>query len=282
MPIPAQELAAVAQHLERLVRPVKIDYFHQTGSALVVPGRAPCVTCDEVKRVMEQVAGLSDTITLRVYEFSDEPDMARRRGIEGVPGIVVRGEVNRPLRFYGLPGGVFLTTLVQAILSTSAGTPTLPHAVATTLKKLRGKIHLRVFGSLQHPPSAEAASVAYSVALASPKVDASVYAIDEFTSAAQQLGINAVPVTVIGGAQGFVGVTTGPDLVQFLYDLQVDRDKALTSGPPIAQGSVAPWHLPERPNLTPQRGPTLNAPAGGTYPPQTERRTPGGLILPGS
>lgn len=281
MPIPAQELAVLAQHFERIERPVKIDYFHQSTSAIIVPGRAPCPTCDETKRVLEQIDSLSDQITLRIYEFVDEPAMAKRRGIEGVPGIVIRGEVNRPLRFYGLPGGVFLNTLAQAILSTSAGTPTPPESVARTLKKLRGKTHLRVFGSLQHPPSAEAANVAYSIALASPNIDASVYEINEFSAAAQQWGMDAVPVTVVGEAQGFVGVTTAPDLVQFLYDLQIHQGQASASGPPIADGSVAPWRPPEQPAAPQSGGAIPGEQPRVARPPGTERRTPGGIILPG-
>jgi alkyl hydroperoxide reductase subunit AhpF len=281
VPIPAEELAVLAQHFERIERPVKIDYFHQSSSAIIVPGRASCLTCDEVKRVLTQIEDLSDQITLRIYEFADEPAMSKKRGIEGVPGTVIRGEVNRPLRFYGLPGGVFLNTLAQAILSTSAGTPTPPESVARTLKKLRGKIHVRVFGSLQHPPSAEAANVAYSVALASPTIDASVYEINEFSAAAQQWGMDAVPITVVGETQGFVGVTTAPELVQFLYDVQTKKEGASISGPPVADESIAPWHPPTRPDATPSGGAMTGEPPSPARPPGTERRTPGGIILPG-
>ena len=271
MPIPEKELAVVAQHLEQLTDPVKIDYFHQTRSALVIPVRTICMTCEEVKQILEQIVQLSNKITLHVYEFTDEPAVVSRRRVAGVPGIVIRGEVNRPLHFYGLPRGFFLGTLVQAIMNTSSSRYTPPMNISTTLKKLRKNIQLRIFGSAQHPPSAEAANVAYNVALASPKVEASVYEVDEFKELASQLRIRSIPCTIVGDTTKFSGVTTSSDLVDLLYSLQTTGNVTRDINPQISPDSSLSWRPPDSPQ-SPQSHPDQHLGKG--------QRTSGGIFLP--
>lgn len=288
MAIPAQELEQIRQRFEQLSGSVKIDYFHQSTSTIVIPGREPCATCDEVREALREIAALSDKIQLSVRELADEPAEAKKRGIDRVPGIVIRGELNRPLRFYGLPAGTFLPLLLGAIIGASGKAPQPPAAVSRSLKKLRAPLHLRVFGSLTHDPSGMAATAAFGLALSSSKVDATVYQIDEFPALAQQLRITRIPMTFIDQRGGFAGVTGIEQLARFLYDVQAHPAGADLAPPEIAPDSSHPWQPPAPPPGTRQ---TSLAQAGGGVAPATgpaipppsagERRTPGGIIIPG-
>ena len=82
MAIPARELEQIRQRFEQLSGPVKIDYFHQSKSPIVIPGRDPCASCDEVKEALEEIAALSDKLQLAIYELADEPAIAKKRGID--------------------------------------------------------------------------------------------------------------------------------------------------------------------------------------------------------
>ena len=147
MPIPESELPKVQESLrEALQGRVKVDYFHRRKSALLVPGQEPCESCEEVQAVLEQLSAASDLIDLQVYQYDDEPELAKKRQIDRVPGIVVRGEVNRPLRFFGLPGGALFPVFLQALVDASVRAPTPAPEVARALKKLRQPVQLRVFG----------------------------------------------------------------------------------------------------------------------------------------
>ncbi len=279
MAIPKPELQSIRRRLDGLQGPVKLDYFHQSKSALLIPGRQPCPTCDEVKEALEEIAALSDKLDLRVYEFEDERKMARKRGIDRVPATVIRGEVNRPLRFYGMPAGAFLPFFVQALMEASGKPPQPPQDVARTLKKLRSKVALRVFGSFAHPPSAEAAGVVYGLALASPRVEATVYEIEEFPALAQQLGVKRIPTTLVAEQAGFAGVATAAALATYIYDLQAHPQRARLAGPQAASASAAPWQAPAPPQTAAQPGAPAQPRAAAALP--DERRTPGGLIIPG-
>ena len=266
--IPEPTLATIRERLPALQGAVKIDYFHQTPSALVVPGREPCRNCAEVKSALEEIAALSDRITLTVHEYEDTRELARKRKIEHVPGIVLRGELNRPLRFYGMPAGVFLPVFVQGIIRVGDRRRTAPPAITQSLHKLRSPIRVRVFGAMSHEPSAGAAAAAWGLGLASAKVEASVYELTEFATLAAQLGVTQTPTTLVGERTAFAGVASSEALARLLYDLQAHPDRAQI--PEIMPESAHAWSPPQaEPGQQPQR------PQGG------ERRTPGGLILPG-
>ena len=270
--VSGEDLAYIRERLQAVAKPVKIDYFHQSSSDLLVPGRPPCPTCEPAKETLERLAALSEQITLQTHLFYEDPEMAAKRGAERIPGTVVRGEVNRPLRYYGLPAGVFLPLLVEAIVAASGKPAPLPAAVAAPLKRFRASVHIRVIGSLRHPPSAQAALAAYGLALAATKVKASVYEIEEYPGLARSLHVDRLPLTIVGERSAFAGVASAEALARFCLDAQVKPQEIRP--PEVAAGSVSPWQPP--PLEQPRPSAATGAP---TAPP--ERRTPGGLILPG-
>lgn len=124
---------------------VRIDLFTQKASALFVPGREECLTCKDTQTLVEEVASLSDRITLTVHEFADEPEAARKFGIERVPGIVIRGQLNRPLKFYGIPAGNEFANFIETIVLASQSDPGVARETVRRLKKLRRPVTAVVF-----------------------------------------------------------------------------------------------------------------------------------------
>ena len=279
MAIPPQELEFIRQRFAALRGVVKIEYFHQSESALAVPGRRPCPSCAAVKEALTEIAALADQVELRVHEFAEAGAAAQRWDIAHVPGIVVRGEVNRPLRFYGLPGGVFLPVIVGTIVACSGNPPRPPSAEARQLRKLRERADLLVLGSSHHPPSAAAVSAAYNLALASTKVSATAYAIDEFPELGAELGVSRIPTTLVNRRASFAGVATTATLVEFIHDLQVQPQRVRLAGPTVAPGSSQPWR-PPAPAGTAERGPGGPRRGGGPPLPPGARKRPSGLIVP--
>ncbi len=286
MPIPDQEREFIAQQFEALTGSVKIDYFHQTETSVMVAGRRPCLSCEGTKEALEEIAGLSEKISLTIYEFGDEPELAKKNKIEVPPGIVVRGEINRPVRIVGMPGGIFMPLLIQAILSTSAKPPEPPAAIKTPLKKLRNATQIRVVGSMMDPALGDAAIAAISLSLLSDKIDVTVFNLDEFPDLGMQLGLTHSPATVIDDQHGFAGATTAEELVRYLYDREAHPTGADLKPPTVAPGSTHPWQ-PPAPPTAPQDGPPGGQPVGGQPPPPGSappgmRRTSSGLIIPNS
>lgn len=279
--IPPEYIPAIAQRLKTLQGPVKIDYFHQTDGALIVPGRQPCPGCAPALELLQELAALHDELELRVHDFHGERAAADKWGAERVPGLVIHGEVNRPLRFYGVPAGAYLSMLLDVIVGASAkasAKPAPPPQELTALvKKLRARVHLRVVGSFQHPDSARAAATAFALALLSDKIDASVFAIEDCQDVAMQLQLTRIPLTLVNDRHGFPGVTTSQGLAQFCLDVQSKPEE--TPLPPIDPASIAGIKPPQPPPppSAPRQGPAGLDPRGrGPGPGGPRRPGPGG------
>ena len=179
MAISGRDRAAIRQQFAALNAPIKLDYFHQSPKRIVVPGRVERPSCAFALEVYEEIAELSDQVALNVYEHEDEPETAAKRGAGDVPCLVVRGELNRPLRLYGPPNGHLLVALVRAIVLASARPKPLG-AITRALKRLRAPLAIRVFASPLQQESGEAALAAWATALLSPKLSADIYVVEEF------------------------------------------------------------------------------------------------------
>ncbi len=144
--IPLRDQEYIRQRFaEALQGRVRIDLFTQKPSALFIPGREECATCKDTQTLVEEVAALSDRITLTVHEFAEELQEARKFGVERVPAIVIRGQLNRPLKFYGIPAGNEFANFIETVVLASLPDPGVERETVRRLRKLRQPVTVTVF-----------------------------------------------------------------------------------------------------------------------------------------
>lgn len=292
--LPPDFAPLVAERLKALQGPVKLDYFHQSDGSIIVPGRQPCPSCPPTLEVLEEIAALHDDLTLRVHDYYSDREAVAKWGAERVPGIVIHGEVNRPIRFYGMPGGMLLWALIDVIVGASGKPASVPTELTALLKKLRARVHARVLASFQHAESAQAAATAASLSLLSDKIDASIYSLEDSADIAMQLQLTRIPLTIVNDNYGFAGVTKTQALAQFCLDTQsrpekvrppeVDPRTIMTIEPPKPQpppGAAGPGGRGPGGRGPGGRGPGGRGPGGRGPAGPPMRRTRGGIILPG-
>ena len=119
MALAGSERAQIRQQFEAIEGPLKLEYFHQSPRRVVVPGRPDRPSCELAKELYEEIADLSDHISLTIYEHEESAEQVKRRDIVDVPCVLIRGELNRPLRFYGAPNGHLLVAMIRAIVLAS-------------------------------------------------------------------------------------------------------------------------------------------------------------------
>ncbi len=282
--------AQLRQQLGAVEGPIKIDYFHQRKRQVVVPGRPERPTCELAIELYTELAAFSDKLTLNVYELADEPEMAAKRDAMDVPCAVVRGELNRPLRLYGLPNGHVFVALVRAIVlaSTRSGKPSAQ--MKRVLGKLRRPSRLRLFASPEDPVCGQAALMCWATSLLSPKLQTDVIMIDEFAPLAQRAGVSVVPTTFVDDQYPITGIVDPIELAQYVGMVQSRPSRARLNPPQPQPGTVHPWRPPPPPQGS-RRGPPPSpreldpiAQAAGrareAATPEGMRRTTGGLIVP--
>lgn len=206
--IPLREQELIRQRFsQELKGPVKLDLFTQRPTPVFIPGREECRFCPETGQMLEELAHLSDLVELRVHELGSDRAAEERYGIERPPSTVVRGVVNRPVVFAGIPGGELFPVLLEAIVDASGPPPELAATIKRRLKRLKRAVRIRVYVALDAPYVAEQARLVQLLGVASQHIRVEIVELSEYPQLAQQLGITAVPTTVIDGKVTLTGLT---------------------------------------------------------------------------
>ena len=134
--IDENEAAEIKARLQELTNPVRLVHFTQELN--LEYGR-------EAKQLIEELAGLSDNLSVEIYNFLLEKDKAAEYGVDKVPATVVRNGRDYGIRFYGLPAGYEFSNLLDAILSVSKADSELSAATREKLAHIAAPVHLQVF-----------------------------------------------------------------------------------------------------------------------------------------
>ncbi|HKY06346.1 MAG TPA: thioredoxin family protein, partial [Blastocatellia bacterium] len=110
---------------ENLGNNVEMVMFTEKESPIIVPGKQPCETCAQTEQLLEEVAALSDKLTLTVHELSSSSEVAAGYGIDRVPAFVLNGAARGRVRFFGIPSGYEFSSFISDLLDTAAGTTDL-------------------------------------------------------------------------------------------------------------------------------------------------------------
>jgi glutaredoxin-like protein len=256
--IPLKEQEYIKERFARdLEGKVKIDFFTQRASKIFVPGRQECATCEEAGTLINEVVSLSEKVLLNTHEFTDAREEAQKLGVDKVPAFVLRGPANRPLRFFGVPAGNEFPNFIETIVDLSKAKIELPAEIAKQLKKIKDDVSIDVYVTPTCPHCPGVVRSAYRLALASARIEASAIEIGEFPAVAQQLGVRAVPFTVINKAAAFAGAVDEAGLVEAIQQ----------------EVTGAPGSGPSESGPTTEAGPPPGSPPPGPPPGS-------GLILP--
>jgi glutaredoxin-like protein len=128
--------AQVREKFEELDGSVKIINFTQ---------EIECQYCAETRRLMEEIAGLSDKISFEVYNFIADKVKADEYKIDKIPATVVMGEKDYGIRYYGIPSGYEFATVIESILMVSKKDSGLAADTRKALAELKKPLHLQVF-----------------------------------------------------------------------------------------------------------------------------------------
>lgn len=181
---------------ENLVDPVRILMFTQ---------EIECRFCSDTRQLAQELAKLSDKITVEVYDFVANGDKAKEYGIDKIPALAIVGKKDYGVRIYGIPYGYELQTLIEAVISVSRGTTDLSDKTKAILVDVKSPVHIQVFVTLTCPHCPVAAAIAHKLAVESDMIKADVIDSSEFPALAQKYNVIGVPKIVINEKIEFVG-----------------------------------------------------------------------------
>ena len=165
-----------------------------------MPGRTPCAYCKPTREMLQELAALSDLISLRVHIFDEAAEARTKFGIERIPGIVLRGPspIGSAFKFYGMPGGTEFPSFLEAIVDISRGEVLLSEEAVRDLTKLRDEITVRVFVTPTCGYCPQMMRARLPARTGEPEgASAEVIEVNEFPDLGERYQVRAVPLTVI-------------------------------------------------------------------------------------
>ena len=102
----------VQSMLDKLTAPVKLVYFRQKHA---------CPACREQQQILKTLAGLSDKVSVEVYDLVADAKLAREYLVDKVPATAIVGDKDYGIRFFGITGGYEFSSLLEGVLMVSRG-----------------------------------------------------------------------------------------------------------------------------------------------------------------
>ncbi len=131
-----EDALEIRERLKPMVDPVKLVHFTQELNLEYGV---------QARQLVEEVAALSDKLTVEVCNFLLDKEKVTEYGIDKVPATVVRNGKDFGIRFYGIPAGYEFATLLDAIVSVSTGATGLSEASKEKISRIAQPLHLEVF-----------------------------------------------------------------------------------------------------------------------------------------
>ncbi|MEM2238343.1 MAG: thioredoxin family protein [Candidatus Caldarchaeum sp.] len=165
-----------------------------------------CQYCREMRELTEELAELADgKIKVNVYDFEKDAQLAAKWRVDKIPALLIHGEKEYHVRFFGLPAGYEFMALLDDLIDVSRGYSRLSPAVREKVREIDKPVHIQVFVTPTCPYCPRAVRTAHQMAIENERVTADMVEAIEFPHLANKYDVMAVPKVVINDKIMFEG-----------------------------------------------------------------------------
>ena len=164
-----------------------------------------CQYCAQTRQLLTELASFSDRLKLIILDFVRDNEEAEGYGVDKIPAIVLLGDEDVGIRYYGVPAGYELAALLETIRDLSLGSTDLEDETRERLRTLAKNVHIQVFVTPTCPHCPRAVRTAYKLAQENDFIRADVLEAIEFPHLANRYHVRGVPMVVINETTSFVG-----------------------------------------------------------------------------
>lgn len=190
----------IREVFEGLKYPVHLMFF---GS------KANCDYCDDTRQLVEEVADISELLSVEVYDMEADADLAAKYNVDKAPGLVIAAKEGEQItdfgvRLAGIPSGHEFSSLIQDIVLVSNRDSGLNPQTREFLKNLDKPVILQVFVTPTCPYCPRAVVLAHQMAMESPLIQAEMVEATEFPELSMRHNVSGVPQTTINDGKAHV------------------------------------------------------------------------------
>jgi len=176
--------------LDNMGDDVKLVYFTQ---------QIECPMCREASEFVKEISGLTDKISLDIYNFVNDKDMVEKYGVDKIPAIVIldKDGNDRGIKYYGVPGGYEINSFLGTVIEVSGKGEEIPADMLNDIRGVDKDVDIKVFVSLACPHCPAAVSTAHRIAFENDNVKAEMIDSNTFPHLAQKYNVTGVPKIII-------------------------------------------------------------------------------------
>jgi len=202
----------VQSHLAGLTHDVTLLFFTQTIAA---PETALIA-----RQVVDEVAGLSDRVSVEEVNLILDREKSAQYGIDRIPAIVLlRDGADTRMRFLGAPAGYEFSSLIESIILAGTDDSGLTEESKQLIaEKATAPMDIKVFVTPTCPHCPRAVTLAHRMAVESPNISATCVAATEFHDLSRQYRVTGVPKTVASGGAEILGALPEEEFVRGVFE----------------------------------------------------------------
>ncbi|HEY8199955.1 MAG TPA: thioredoxin family protein [Actinomycetota bacterium] len=192
---------------QKLTVPVQLLTFTDEGDTGGTPFQSG-TSSRQTRELVEELAALSDLISLEVYDVAEHAGLVEEWGILAAPTIAIGpGDDTAPprVRYVGYPGGHEFTSLLETLGSVGRENWGLTPETVELLAKVDRSIDVKTFVTPTCIYCPKAVLMAHRMALASSGIRSTCVESEEMSHLASKYQIMMVPKMVVNEAYDFVG-----------------------------------------------------------------------------
>lgn len=203
----------LSERFAELAKPVKLIVFTQEFE---------CQYCRETRQIAEELASLSDQISIEIYDFLGDQEIAGQYSVDKIPATVIVQDGTEAqdfgIRYFGVPAGYEFTSLVEDVMMIGSGESGLNVTTKEWAAALSEPVHLQVFVTPTCPYCPQAVLLAHQLAMESEWVTADMVEATEFPDLSMKYQVMGVPRTVINETVHMEGAAPEPMLLAKLKE----------------------------------------------------------------
>lgn len=188
--------------------PVILHVFSQTEDSQG-PDDQPCPQCPETVELMEEVAALSEHVTVKVHDRLADAGTFTRYRVAHVPTVIPEANGFTGVRFVGIPHGYEFASFLEILAILLKGEkPAVQDDTAQRLAAIDEPVNLKVFYTPACTHCPRAVQNAMYLARHNKHITAEIIESSQFPDLIHTFQVYAVPRTVINEIAFFDGPGT--------------------------------------------------------------------------
>jgi glutaredoxin-like protein len=152
-------------------------------------------------------------IKFSVFNFEQDKAEVEKYRIDKIPAIVIEGVKDFGIRFYVVPSGYLVSSLIEDVVQISKNESELLNETKQKLNEIIHPTTLEIFVKPTSPYSPSLVNIAHRMALENENITAHLVNITDYPHLAMKFNIEDVPHTVVNGTDSVEGALDERDFV---------------------------------------------------------------------